>query len=66
MGEWNGCVYNILCNNCDGFYAGQTGKNLEVRTKQRKFSVRSGQESTAVFAKLGIKKHVIDFDNTGL
>ena len=62
--EFNGCVYEIPCNNCDRFYVGQAGKNLEKRTKQRKYSVRTGQESSAVFCHVRDKNHVIDFDST--
>ena len=53
-------IYEVPCNNCDRFYAGQTCKKLEVRTKQHKYSVRSGLESSAVFCHVRDINHVID------
>ena len=49
----------------DRFYVGQTGKNLEKRTKKHKYSVRTGQESSTVFCHARDKNHVI-FDRLGL
>ena len=64
VSEFNGCVHKIPCNNCDRFYVGQTGKHLEKRIKQHKYSVRSGQESSAIFCHVRDKNHIIDFANT--
>ena len=43
------CIYKIPCANCPLVYVGQTGKSLEARVKQHKYSIRSGQENSALF-----------------
>lgn len=58
-----GCVYRIPCNNCNKVYFGQTGKSLEQRIKQHKYSVRTGQESNAVFVHMSENNHCIDWDH---
>ena len=57
-----GCVYNIPCKQCDMVYIGQTGKDLSVRIKQHKYSVRTGQESNALFVHMRDKNHPIDWE----
>ena len=39
-------------------------KNLEKRTKQQKYAVRTGQESSAVFCHVRDKNHLIDLYST--
>ena len=46
------CIYKIPCANCPLVYVGQTGKSLEARVKQHKYSIRSGQENSALFQHL--------------
>ena len=41
---------------------GQTGKSLEARIKQHKYSIRSGQENNALFQHVGGFNHRINFD----
>lgn len=59
----NGCVYKIPCKDCNSFYLGQTGKDLETRLKQHKYSVRTGQESNALFIHSRDNNHCIDWSN---
>lgn len=59
-----GCVYKIPCKHCDKYYVGQTGKDLNVRVKQHKYSVRYGQESNALFLHVRDYDHNIDWDNS--
>ena len=40
----SGCIYEIPCKTCDEKYYGQTGKDLTLRIKQHKYSVRMGQK----------------------
>ena len=61
--QTDGCVYKIPCKDCDMFYIGQTGKDLDTRIKQHKYSVRTGQESNALFVHLRDKNHCIDWSN---
>ncbi len=42
-------ICTVPCKDCNRFYIGQTGKTLEQRKKQHKYSVRTGQESIALF-----------------
>lgn len=56
-----GCVYKIPCTSCSKIYIGQTGKPLENRIKQHKYSIRSGQVSNALFLHTRDHNHVIDF-----
>ncbi|TOF85493.1 hypothetical protein CGJ15_25905, partial [Vibrio parahaemolyticus] len=57
----DGCVYKIPCKICDKVYYGQTGKNLELRLKQHKYSIRTGQDSNALFIHVRDFNHPIDF-----
>ena len=45
------------------FYIGQTGKDLNMRIKQHKYSIRYGQESNALFVHLRDFGHSIDWKN---
>ena len=45
----NSVVYRIPCKTCNSFYIGHTGKDLKSRIAQHKYSVRSGQQSNALF-----------------
>ena len=56
-----GCVYKIPCTSCDKIYIGQTGKPLEKRLKQHKYSIRTGQVSNALFLHTRDQSHAIDF-----
>ena len=58
-----GCVYKIPCKTCNKSYIGQTGKDLETRIKQHKYSVRYGQETNALFLHLRDFDHPIDWSN---
>ena len=57
-----GCIYNVPCNMCDGKYYGQTSKELSIRLKQHKYSIRTGQNSNALFVHLSQAGHTIDWD----
>ena len=59
-----GCVYKIPCNACNKIYIGQTGKSLQTRLKQHKYSVRCAQESSAVFLHVRDHAHPIAYDNS--
>ena len=50
------------CNACDKRYIGQTGKDLSVRLKQHKYSIRTAQESNALFMHLSVFNHTIDWE----
>lgn len=43
------CVYTIHCKRCNKQYVGQTGKHLECRKTQQKYSLRTGQDANAFF-----------------
>ncbi len=58
-----GCIYTVPCKNCNRFYIRQTGKTLEQRKKQHKYSVRAGQESNALFVNVRDTNHCIDWEN---
>ena len=60
--ESNGCVYKIPCKECDKVYVGQTGKDLPIRIKQHKYSVRTGQESNALFIHMRDENHPIEWN----
>lgn len=59
-----GCVYTIPCKYCNKYYIGQTGKNLENRKKQHMYSIRTGQESNALFIHVRDSNHSIDWTNS--
>ena len=58
-----GGIYQILCKVCKKPYLGQTSKSLDVRIKQHKYSVRTEQESNALFIHVRDFGHPIDWDN---
>lgn len=57
----DGCIYKISCNECNKYYIGQTGKQLSKRIKQHQYSIRSGQESNALFCHIRDYDHLINF-----
>ena len=59
-----GCVYTVPCMNCDKKYIGQTGKELSIRLQQHKYSVRTAQNSSAIFVHLNHFNHQIDWHNS--
>ena len=60
----NCCIYQINCKECNKFYLGQTAKSLNTRVNQHKYSVRSGQDTNAIFCHLRDENHQIDWDNS--
>nr|XP_053640607.1 integrin alpha-PS2-like [Cherax quadricarinatus] len=44
-----GGIYKDGCNGCSLSYLGQTGKSLEVRMSQHRYSIRIAKESNAIF-----------------
>ena len=58
-----GCIYKINCRDCDSYYIGQTGKELNYRVKQHQYSVRVAQESNAIFIHVRDNNHRIDWTN---
>ena len=59
-----GVVYRINCKDCDSFYIGQSGKSLNTRIKQHKYSIKTAQLSNALFVHLNNNNHGIDFGNS--
>ena len=59
----DGCVYNIPCTDCNFSYIGQTGKGLEMRISQHKYSIRTGQLSSGLFVHVRDYNHKIDWSN---
>ena len=60
----NCCIYRVDCKDCNKFYVGQTAKSLGVRVNQHKYSVRSAQETNAIFCHLRDENHQIDWVNS--
>ena len=50
-------VYSVPCKVCSKKYIGQTGKSLDERLKQHKYSVRTASNSSALFV------HVQEFNH---
>lgn len=48
-------VYKLICNDCDGVYVGQTGRNFDIRFKEHIAAYRNGHPDKSHFA-----KHLID------
>ena len=59
-----GGIYQIPCKICKKPYIGQTSKSLDVRIKQHKYSIRSAQESSALFVHVRDFGHPIDWENS--
>ena len=57
-----GGVYKIECKDCSSVYIGQTGKTLEKRVKQHKYSVRTGQSNNAIFNHIFNNDHRMNWD----
>ena len=48
-------VYKLLCNDCNGVYVGQTGRNFDIRYREHVAAYRNGHPEKSHFA-----KHLID------
>ena len=57
------CIYHIPCSHCHKISIGQTGNTLKVRIKEHKCSIRSAQESSAVFLHVRDSSHSNNFNN---
>ncbi len=55
------CIYKIICKDWDKLHIGQTGKSLETRLKQHKYSVKTAQDCSALFIYLKPINHRIDW-----
>ena len=58
----SGCIYKIPCKGCDKFYIGQSGKSKDVRLKQHKYCVRTGNMSNALFVHINNFDHMIGWN----
>ena len=63
MNESN-IVYKIPCNNCNSFYIGQSGKELNKRITQHRYAVRSGQLSSSLFVHMNENSHAIKWSSS--
>ncbi len=54
-------IYTVPSKNCNRCYIGQTGKTLQQRKKQHKYSVRTGQQSNWLFMRVKATNHSIDW-----
>ena len=59
-----GSVYKIPCKHCQEIYIGQTSKELDVRLKQHKYCVRTGNMANALFVHMNNTNHGIDWENS--
>ena len=57
----SGCIYEIPCKQCNKRYIGQSGKSLEVRLKQHKYNVRTGNMQNALFIHMNDSNHGINW-----
>ena len=60
----SGGVYEIKCNGCESRYIGETGKTLDKRIQQHKYSVKSGQNNNAIFNHFANMNHKICWENS--
>ena len=59
----NACIYHIPCKDCELFYVGQTGKALQTRIKQHRYSIRTADQCNSLFVHLNSNNHCINFDD---
>ena len=62
----NNCngVYAIPCKDCNSIYIGNTGKDLETRIKQHKYSIRRNDNNSSIFLHVQNYDHCIDWNNS--
>ena len=60
----SGIIYKIPCNDCNQFYIGQTGKTLEKRIAQHKYSVRMAHNNSALFQHKAENDHHINWSDS--
>ncbi len=58
-----GCIYAVPCKSSNRFYIRQTSKTLEKGKKLHKYSVRTGQQSHALFMHVRDTNYSIDWEN---
>ena len=61
-------VYKIPCKdiNCGKSYYGETGRSMDVRIKEHKNDIRTGNNQNALFNHMESTAHCIDFENKEL
>lgn len=57
-----GGIYKISCKNCNMFYIGQTGLELQKRLYAHKLSIKRGDDSNALFVHLDKFDHNFNFN----
>ena len=55
-------IYKIPCKDCNSIYIGQTGKDIDSRIAQHKYSIRTGQASNSLFVHLRDFGHRINWN----
>ncbi|CAF3018122.1 unnamed protein product [Rotaria sp. Silwood2] len=59
-----GVVYKIDCSNCDNFYIGQTGKNVEERIQQHQDNLKKiNPPNNKIVEHVITNQHRLKFDN---
>ena len=57
-----GAVYKIKCSDCQAFYIGETGRNLNTRLTEHKRTTRNGDVNNHIAVHHQLTNHNIDWD----
>ena len=57
-----GAVYKIKCSDCQAFYIGETGRNLNTRLTEHKRATRNGDVNNHIAVHHQLTNHNIDWD----
>lgn len=61
--QTSGVVYQINCTTCNKVYLGQTGRKLNKRMYEHKYSIRKKEKTTGIAEHCINSYHKADFDN---
>ena len=56
-------VYKINCNDCNGFYIGQTSRLLKIRLTEHEREIKNKKSQSAIFEHASNYNHSFKFDN---
>ena len=58
-----GIIYQIKCSDCDMFYIGETGRDLDTRVREHRRDVETQKTSNAIFLHKSSKDHSINWQS---
>lgn len=55
-------VYEVPCRDCNSVYVGETGRSLEMRLREHKYAVKTGDTKNGIAVHAWTKEHQVNWD----